>query len=224
MIIAIDGTSGSGKTTISKQLSKELGFAYITTGTFYRALAYVASTKNINPNDEQKVQKMLQTTQIQADFSGSSAKICVNGENISMHLYNPKVSADSSVISTLPCVREYVSRLQKDSANHYPNIIMEGRDIGSVVFPNAELKVYVDCDIKTRALRRKLQSEKNGDVVDLEQTEKDLIQRDYNDTHRKISPLVRLPDAFFVDTTNNDVDVCVKMIIEQVNKIQQNKN
>ena len=221
MIIAIDGTTGSGKSTISKALAKKFNFAYIRTGSFYRVLALDALIKNIPADNEQQVKKMLETINIDADFSGHHVKICLDGKDVSDKLNSPEVSRDASVISTLKSVREYVSKLQKDSATKYDNIVMEGRDIGSVVFPNAELKVYIDCDIDTRAKRRQQQFEQNGNYQSFEQIKKDILQRDYNDTHRAISPLIRLPEAFYLDTTNHTIEECVELIAQQIQKVQK---
>ena len=218
MIVAIDGVTGSGKSTISKALAKKLGFAYIRTGSFYRALAYSAIQNKIQPGDEATVKRMLEDIKIDADFSGHHVRLSVNNKDVSDKLNTPEVSNAASIISTLKPVRKYVSTLQKQSAEIYPNIIMEGRDIGSVVFPNAELKVYIDCDIDERAKRRKAQFEQNGEIVDYEKIKKDILQRDYNDMNRKISPLVRLPEAYYLDTTNIPIDKCVELLEEQIKK------
>ena len=221
MIVAIDGTTGSGKSTISKQLAKKFNFAYIRTGSFYRVLAYSAIISNIDASNDKEVAQMLQSVKIDADFSGHHVRIKLNNVDVSDKLNSPEVSIAASVISTLKCVREYVSALQKHSAEIYDNIVMEGRDIGSVVFPNAELKVYVDCNIDVRAKRRQAQFAQNGAHEDLEKIKNDILQRDYNDTHRAISPLVRLPEAYYLDTSNLSVEECVNKIAEQINKLQK---
>ena len=224
MIVAIDGVTGSGKSTISKALAKKVGFAYIRTGSFYRALAYQAISNNIKPDDEPKITKMLQNTKIDADFTGQHVKICVNEKDVSDKLNSQEISIAASVISTLKPVRKYVSALQKQSAEIYPNIIMEGRDIGYVVFPNADLKVYIYCDIDERARRRKAQFEQNGEIGDINKIKNDILQRDYNDMNRKISPLVRLPEAFYLDTTSLSIEQCVDLLNEQIKNAKQHKN
>ena len=218
MIVAIDGTSGSGKSTISKLLAKKYGFAYVRTGAFYRAITHEVLKSKIDVHDEEKIAKLLKKIKITADFQGEHAIIYANGQNISKELYAPEVSLYTSIVATYKPVRTYVRSLQKESSKQYKNIIMEGRDIGSVVFPNADLKIYIDCDIDERAKRRYQQYANNGQEANIEKIKSDLAERDYNDIHRSISPLVRLPEAYYLDTTNNSIDKCIELISEQIEK------
>ena len=222
MIVAIDGYSGTGKSTISKLLAKEVGFAYIRTGSFYRALTVKALECKIDVYDENKITQMLAKTTIKSNFMGDHVKIVVDGNDISEFLNTPQVSTTVPIISKYKAVREYVRALQHNSAKQYDNIVMEGRDIGSVVFPKAEIKVFVDCDINERARRRVAQFAQNGKIVDFEKTKQEMQERDIADTTRKISPLVRLPEAYYLDTTNKSIKECVQLLKNLIDNITLN--
>lgn len=221
MIVAIDGYAGTGKSTISKLLANEVGFAYIRTGSFYRAITFKALSCKVDINNEKAIAKMLEKTTIKSDFSGEHVKIWVDGNDVSAFLNQPDVSNQVAVVSKHNAVREFVRKLQHNTAKQYDNIVMEGRDIGSVVFPKAEIKVFVDCDIDERTRRRVAQFAQNGKIVDYAQTKQDIIARDIADTTRQISPLVRLPEAYYLDTTNKSVKECVQKLKDLVDEITE---
>ena len=220
MIIAIDGTTGSGKSTISKLLAQRLKFAYIRTGSFYRAIAYKVLKNNISEADINSITEMLKNTKISNTYDGNHVKVILDGIDVSSLINSPEISNFVSKISPIPKVREYVRKLQRQSAKDCKNIIMEGRDIGSVVFPNADVKIFIDCDIDVRAKRRAEQYKQNGKTITITQAKKDILTRDYDDMHRTVSPLVQLDDAFYLDTSKYTIDECV-ILLENVVKNSQ---
>lgn len=220
MIVAIDGTTGSGKSTISKLLAQKLNFAYIRTGSFYRAIAYKILQNNISETNVKAIVALLKSTNINNVYDGKHVKVILDNTDVSSLINSPEISNFVSKISPIPEVREYVRKLQRQSAENCPNIIMEGRDIGSVVFPNADVKIYIDCNIDVRAKRRAEQYKQTGKKISVSQAKKDILARDYDDMHRKTSPLVRLSDAFYLDTSNFTIDECV-IILENLVKNKQ---
>lgn len=222
MIVAIDGTTGSGKSGLCKRVCKELNFKYIRSSSFYRAIAYKMLCNNINKDDLAQVKQLLKTTNIQYDYNNEHVVLTMDGTDVSDKLNTPEVSDYVSKIASISDVRKHVRKLQKQSAKNHKNIVMEGRDIGSVIFPNADLKIYMDCDINVRAERRVKQYAKNGIKVSLQKAKQAIAQRDLEDTTRHDSPLIRLPEAFYLDTTNLSMEECVNIVIQQI-KLKQNK-
>jgi cytidylate kinase len=215
MIIAIDGTTGSGKSTISKLLAQKLGFTYVRTGSFYRALALKIKQSGTDYTNRQALQEMLKTTTITYQTSPTGhVIITLDGVDVSGQLNSPEISAFVAKVSPIKTLRAYVRKLQQESADFSKNIVMEGRDIGSVVFPNAEVKVFIDCDIKERARRRAAQYAQSGKIISESQAKADILERDRLDTERENSPLVVSPGSLVLDTTNLSIDQCVDKIIE----------
>lgn len=212
MIVAIDGTTGSGKSTISKNLAQKLNFAYIRTGSFYRAIALKILNENIDYSNLEIINNMLTTTNIQNTFENGHVKLLLDGNDVSKQINSVEVSNFVSKIAQIPEIRAYVKNLQRASAKSCKNIVMEGRDIGSVIFPEAEVKIFIDCDIDVRALRRVYQYRKNDQIIRFEDAKNAILQRDYDDINRKVSPLIRLPEAFYLDTANYTIDECVEIL------------
>ena len=223
MIVALDGVTGSGKSGICKRIAKNLGFTYIRTGSFYRAIAYKVLQNNINWQNKPAIKKLLTNTKIEYFYKNEHVTLLLDGTDISNFINSPEVSTYASKVATLPIVRDYVKVLQQQAASYNQNIIMEGRDIGSVIFPNADIKFYIDCEINERAKRRVEQYAKNGVTVDFEQIKQDILARDKEDMERKHSPLIRLPEAYYLDTTNLSMDACVDIVAKQI-KIKQKNN
>ena len=216
MIIAIDGTSGSGKSTIAKFLAKKMNFGFFSAGELYRAITVKALNLKIKENDEDKLQYMIENTKIIYTYDGTKNVMLLDGMNITDKLHTEEVSNFVSKLSSKPFIREYVRHLQQDTANHNENIVMEGRDIGSVIFPDADFKIYVDCKVETRAKRRLGDYEKLGDKTSLQKVINDLKDRDYRDTHREISPLVMCENAYLLDTSLNNVEESVALIFGEM--------
>lgn len=210
MIIAIDGPSGAGKSTVAKLLSKELGFEYIDTGAMYRALAYKAYQQNIDIN-ENDIEEMLKTTNI----TYYDNQIYLDGENIEKQIREEVISKVSSKISALKNVREKMVELQRKIAAD-KNVILDGRDIGTIVFPNADYKFFITASMEERAKRRFEQLKANNIEADYKIVLQDIIKRDENDSTRQFSPLRMAEDALLIDTTNLDIQSVIKTIAQYI--------
>lgn len=218
MIIAVDGTSGSGKSWLCKEFANLSGFTYISSGNLYRALTYKVIKNNINISLPAELDKLLETTQIDYYYNDGISTVIMDGKDVSNCLNNIEVSSLVSQVSAIPKVRLFIKKNLADFSESKENIIMEGRDIGSVIFPNAEIKVYVDCDVQERARRRVLQYKEQGLEANFEQIKKSLQKRDLLDTTRKDSPLIRLPEAHYLNNTNLSPEKCIKFLVDLVNK------
>ena len=210
MIIAIDGPSGAGKSTVAKLLSRELGFEYIDTGAMYRALAYKAYINNIEI-EENKIDEMLKTTSV--DYSDN--KIFLDNENVEGLIRSEAISIGASKISTLKNVRNKMVELQRNIAKN-KNVILDGRDIGTKVFPHADYKFFITASVNTRARRRYEQLLLSKAEVDFDNVFEDIKKRDENDSTREISPLRKADDAILIDTSNMDIQEVVKTIVDLV--------
>ena len=210
MIIAIDGPSGAGKSTVAKLLSKELGFEYIDTGAMYRALAYKAYQQNIDIN-ENDIEEMLKTTNI----TYYDNQIYLDGENIAKQIREEVISKASSKISALKNVREKMVELQRKIAAD-KNVILDGRDIGTIVFPNADYKFFITASMEERAKRRFEQLKASNIEADYKIVLQDIIKRDENDSTRQFSPLRMAEDALLIDTTNLDIQSVIKTIAQYI--------
>ena len=216
MIIALDGTSGSGKSTIAKRLAKTLGFGFFSAGALYRAITYKALTLSILPEEDEKLHLMINGTNIIYTFNGEQNIMIVDGIDVTDRLHDENISEHVAKYACKPYIREFVRELQKDTKNHNENIVMEGRDIGSVIFPNADFKVYVDCNVETRAKRRFGDLAKKDKELTYEKVLEDLKERDFKDTTREISPLIMCKDAYLLDTSEQDIDTCIKKLLNQM--------
>lgn len=207
MIIAIDGPSGAGKSTVAKLVSKELNFEYIDTGAMYRALAYKAFKNNIQIN-EKEIDEMLISTKI--DYFNNS--IFLDDEKVDDNIRNENISKISSNVSALKNVRIKMVDLQRNIANN-KNVILDGRDIGTNVFPNADYKFFIIASVEERSKRRYDELTKKGMYVSYDDILLDIKKRDINDSSRKIAPLKIAEDAILIDTTNMDIkDVVAKIL------------
>ncbi len=215
MIIAIDGTSGSGKSTLAKRLAKTLNFGFFSAGALYRAITNKALSMGISPEDDESLKLMLESTKIEYTFNGSHNVMVVDGIDVTDKLHEERISSNVASYAKKPYLREFVKVLQKDTPNHNENIVMEGRDIGSVIFPNADFKVYVDCSVEERA-RRRFNDVDGEEGVTFEKVLEDLKKRDYLDLNREISPLVMCKDAFLLDTSSCGIEECINKLISEM--------
>jgi len=202
-IIAIDGPSATGKSVTAKLLSKELSITYVDTGAMYRACAYYFITNNIEINEE-NANEYMKDIDIKLNYSDGNIIILLNNVDVTNKIRTPEMSMGASNISKIACVRTRLVDMQRKMGEN-TSLVMDGRDIGSVVFPNADLKIYLDGDCKVRAQRRKRDLEKIGEHVLLEEIEKDMCTRDDQDKCRINSPLIKVEDAILIDTTNMSV-------------------
>ncbi|HAS92960.1 MAG TPA: (d)CMP kinase [Sedimentibacter sp.] len=210
MIIAIDGPSGAGKSTVARLLSKKLGYEYIDTGAMYRALAYKAYKQNIDIN-EANIAELLETTNI----TYNDNKVFLDGENVENLIRNEEISTAASKISSLKIVREKMVEIQRKIAKN-KNVVLEGRDIGTIVFPDAEHKFFITASLEERAKRRYEQLKLNNIKADYTNVINDMIKRDENDSTRKFSPLKPAEDAILIDTTNMDLNEVTKTIAQYI--------
>lgn len=219
MIIAIDGTASSGKTSAAKELSKRLDVPLLPTGLIYRAITLKAINENIVPENQSGLSKMLESTTIETVYMNKSVSVYLDKLPVSYELLkSEKVSENVAKYSCIPFVREYVRKIQRQQAKTYKNIIVEGRDIGSIVFPNADIKFFVDADLETRAIRRQKEFLYAGENMSLEQVKEAIIERDEADRKRMISPLIMTSDAILIDTSNMNVMQVVDLMIEKINQ------
>ncbi len=218
--VALDGPSGAGKSSVAKAASKKLGFIYVDTGAFYRSIALYVSQNNINCDDESAVKAALNDINLDVCQINGTQHIYLNGEDVTDLIRTPQISALTSKCAALSCVREFLLSFQRDFAKNH-DIVMDGRDIGITVLPNANLKIFLVADVNERAKRRYLQLDK---TQEFNEVLSDLIKRDYDDENRKVSPLKKAEDAIVLDSTNLSFDEVVEEIYAMVlNKISESE-
>lgn len=215
--IAIDGPAGAGKSTIAKAAAKALGFIYVDTGALYRAVAYFMLSRRIDVNKEDKVASYLCDVVPELKYIDGVQHVFLNGEDVSDKIRTPEVSMGASAVSAIPRVRDFLFDLQKKIAAEN-NVVMDGRDIGTVVLPNADVKIYLTASAEERARRRHKELTEKGENVSFEEVLADVNKRDYNDTHREVAPLKQAEDAILCDTTNVDLQGAIDMLINIINE------
>lgn len=209
--IAIDGPAAAGKSTIAKITAKKMGYTYIDTGAMYRALTHKALQLNIDTNDEQSLEKLLREMEITLVPLGESQAVFVNGQDVSEEIRSQEVTAAVSSVAAHNGVRELMVEKQRilgDGAG----VVMDGRDIGTHVLPNAELKIFMTASVEERATRRHMENEKRGIISTLEQLKSEISERDRADSERLVSPLKQAEDAVLIDTTSMSIDEVVEKI------------
>lgn len=211
MIIAVDGPAGSGKGTVTKRIEKELGFLNLDTGATYRCVALQVLRENVNLKDEEKIIKIANDIDIEINNTGDKDIILLNGEDVSKEIRTKEVTSIVSQVSSIIPVREKMVEVQRKLANG-KNVIVEGRDIGTVVFPNADIKIYLDASEEIRAQRRYKENQQNGINTTYEEVLENVKMRDYNDMHKKVGALKKADDAIVVDSTNLTIDQVVEKI------------
>ncbi len=219
--IAIDGPAGAGKSTISRKVSAALGYIYVDTGALYRSIALTLNQQKIAPEETQKIESALHNTDIRLEFIDGEQHVFLNDRDVSGEIRTAEVSMLASKYSARPEVRAYLLSLQRKIAAEH-NVIMDGRDIGTVVLPNATLKIFLTADAEDRAQRRYEEMLQRGQSADYETVLADIKKRDYDDSHRAIAPLKPAEDAILVNTTGNTLEQSVKqlsdVILQNLNK------
>ncbi len=213
--IAIDGPAGAGKSTIAKNVSKELGVIYVDTGAMYRAMALYMIREGIDAEDAAGISEKCKSADISIDFVDGVQQVILNGENVSGLIRTEEVSAMASKSSVNGDVREKLVELQRKLASE-KSVVMDGRDIGTVVLPNAEVKIYLTASSAVRAKRRYDEFIAKGEQCDLAQIEADIIERDHRDMTREISPLKQADDAVLVDTSDMNIEEVTKALLDIV--------
>ena len=217
--VAIDGPAGAGKSTIAKRVAKQLGFIYVDTGAMYRAMALYLLNNNVDKEDQEAIGSKCQDADISIRYENGEQIVLLNGENVNGFIRTEEVGNMASVSSANPKLRVKLVELQKKLASK-ADVIMDGRDIGTCVLPNADVKVYLTASSAVRAMRRFKELEAKGVVCDLAQIEADIIDRDYRDMTREHSPLKQAEDAILVDSSDMTIDEVVEKICALVKEKQ----
>ena len=209
--VAIDGPAGAGKSTISRCAAKNVGFIYVDTGALYRAVGLSAMEYKIDLKDSKRLKAFLLDTKINLEFRNGEQHVLLNGSDVSDLIRTPEVSMMASKVSAVPAVREFLFDLQQSLAKLH-NVVMDGRDIGTVVLPHAQVKIYLTASSMVRAKRRYDELTAKGESCDLEKIRQDIEDRDYRDMHRETSPLKQAEDAVLVDTS----DMTIEQVIDRI--------
>ena len=218
--VAVDGPAGSGKSTITKMVAKDLGYNYVDTGAMYRGLTYDFLKNNLTELDEKKIELLLSKVKFEVKFIDRVQYVFVNDEDVSEKIRTAEVSKFTSLFAKSPAVREFLIDTQRNLAMSN-NIIMDARDIASVVLPNADVKIFLTASVEERARRRVLDFERQGVVdIDFDKVKADIAARDYQDENRDIAPLVKVDDAVLIDTTNLTITEVVEKMTELIKKAE----
>ena len=210
--IAIDGPAGAGKSTIAKKVAKELSFIYVDTGAMYRAMAYYLLSQGIKGDEQEAIAEKCQGADISIEYKDGEQIVILNGENVNGVIRTEEVGNMASVSSANPKVREHLLKLQRTLAASN-DVVMDGRDIGTTILPDAEVKIYLTASPETRAKRRALEYEQKGIACDINQICQDIVARDLRDMNREISPLKQAEDAVLVDSSEIGIDEVVNAIL-----------
>jgi len=217
LIVAIDGPAGAGKSTVAKRLAKELGYTYMDTGAMYRAFAWKVMEEGIDPGDEKELGGILRDISIELVERDGRPGVFLNGIDVTGRIRTPELSQMASRVSTSKIVREKMVELQRVMGSQ-GGVVAEGRDIGTVVFPKADVKIYLDASSRERARRRFEELRSQGDRVTMEETLAETEERDRRDKGRALAPLRRAEDAVVIDSTNSDADRVVERIMREIKK------
>lgn len=220
--VAIDGPAGAGKSTIAKQIARRMNFIYVDTGAMYRAMALYLLRNHIEPEEAEKIEEFCKKADISIEYRDGEQVVLLDGENVNSFLRTEEVGNMASASSVHPEVRKKLVELQQNLARS-AEVIMDGRDIGTCVLPDANVKIYLTADSRVRAKRRFEELTAKGEVCDLDKIEADIIDRDYRDMHRDISPLKQAEDAVLVDTSEMTIEQVVETIIELIMKNRQER-
>ncbi len=215
LIIAIDGPSAAGKSTLAKRVAKDLGFTYLDTGAMYRALALKLLRERVEITNDGALGKLIERTEIDLVEMGDKLRVLLDGEDVSEEIRTPEVSQMASKTSALKMVRQWMLSLQR-ALGQRGNVVAEGRDIGTVVFPNAEVKIYLDAALEERARRRVEELRKAGQQASLDETLQEMKERDKRDSERDLAPLRKATDAIAIDSTTLDAESLAQQVMQHI--------
>ena len=215
--VAIDGPASAGKSTVAKIVAKKLHFIYCDTGAMYRSVTFAALKNHIKLDDDQALKELLKTIEIRFVPAEPEQRVFVNDEEVTQAIRTPEITNNVSLVSAQPSVRAELTKRQQEIAEA-GGIVMDGRDIGTTVLPNAEVKIFLIASVHERAVRRFKENQTKGIDTPLDVLEKEIEERDYKDSHREISPLTQAKDAVLVDTTSLTIDQVVDQILEIINQ------
>ena len=213
--VAIDGPAGAGKSSLSKMAARELGYIYVDTGALYRCLGLKFLNMGFDEKLECDIEKVLSETSVEIKFVGVEQRVFLDGTDVSSLIRTPKVSMMASAVSAKPEVRAFLLEMQRKLAREN-NVLMDGRDIGTVVLPNATVKIFLTASVAARAERRYKELCEKGIEASFDEVYKDIEKRDYNDSHREIAPLKPADDAVIADTTECSIEESLKLILDIV--------
>lgn len=212
-VVAVDGTAGSGKGSITKVVAEKLNLVTIDTGAMYRSVTLAMLEQNVGLEETDKIAKILKDIKIEFVEDGENKKVFLNGKDVTLKIRSKEVNEFVSPVSTIKIVREHLANMQREMAKSI-DVIMEGRDIGTNVFPNADVKVFLDATPEERAKRRFKQNQENGIDIPFEEILKNVKERDYIDSHREIAPLTKAPDAVYIDSTGMTIEEEAEEVIK----------
>lgn len=215
--IAIDGPAGAGKSTIARKVAAKLSFIYVDTGAMYRAMALYLQRSGIDAADTEAIRQACTKPAISIEYRDGEQVVLLDGENVNAFLRTPEVSAMASISSAVPEVRVRLVQLQQELAAAQ-DVVMDGRDIGTVVLPDAQVKIFLTASVQVRAKRRFLEMQEKGQSADLAEIEKEIAERDHRDMTREVSPLKQADDAVLVDTSEMSIDEVTARILEIVSE------
>ena len=221
MRVALDGPAGAGKSSVAREVAKRCGYVYVDTGAMYRTIGYYCLKNNIDVHDPEGVKEALPHIQVDTRYNqAGEQRMFLNGEDVSEAIRTPEGGMAASAVSAMPPVRAFLLQTQRDMAKKY-SVVMDGRDIGTVVLPDAECKIYLTADPVVRAKRRALEFEQKGIAFDFDELLKEIKQRDYDDSHREIAPLKRAEDAYLLDTSDLDFEQSVNAVLQLIQKAEK---
>ncbi len=216
--VAIDGPSGAGKSSVAKKAAALLGYIYVDTGALYRTVAYYCISKGIDPKSEKAVETILPEITIGIRYIDGNQHVFLNGEDVSSYIRTPDVSMGASAVSAHGAVRKFLFNTQRDIANSN-NVIMDGRDVGTVILPDAQVKIFLTASPEARAQRRYAEHVQRGEPCTLSTILAEIIERDYNDSHREIAPLKQAEDAILVDNSNLDFEQSLRAVLNVIDSV-----
>ena len=215
--VAVDGPAGAGKSTICRRAARQLGFVYVDTGALYRAVGLFVLRQGVDPTDNEAVQGLLKKLTLDLQVEGGEQQVLLGGENVTGLIRTPEVSMAASRVSAVPAVRDFLFETQRRLAREH-DVVMDGRDIGTVVLPNATIKIFLTAPLEVRARRRQLELEEKGEPADFDTVYREMEQRDYNDSHRSVAPLRQADDAVLLDNGALTLEESVERMIAIVSK------
>ena len=213
--VALDGPAGAGKSTIAREVARRLGFLHVDTGALYRAIGLDALRRGADPANPEEVLPFLEDTRVSLKFTGEGQRIYLRGEDVSEAIRIPQASMAASAVSAIPEVRTFLLELQRELARNH-NVIMDGRDIGTVVLPQADVKIFLTADPKERAMRRYKELVAKGSTADYDTVLREVQRRDYNDSHRAAAPLCQAEDAWLCATTDLTLEGVIQAVVEHI--------
>ena len=214
--IAIDGPSGAGKSSIAKAIAKSMGIVYVDTGALYRTIGYYVRSKGVDPKDGEGVTELLPEINIEVKYEDGAQYVYLNGKNLGDRIREPEISMYASAVSAIPTVREFLLETQRSIARSN-SVVMDGRDIGTVILPDAEVKIFLTASDECRAMRRYLELKEKGTETSYEEVLADMRERDHNDTNRSVAPAVPAADAVFLDNSGYTVEETLAEALKIIN-------